>query len=94
MTRQEHLAVSRLSVRDVEDLLDAVAATVEPVWLDFLWRPVLIDADDDMVLETAVNGQANSIATFNRRHFVSVRKQFGIDVLSPAEAVTQLENKS
>jgi putative PIN family toxin of toxin-antitoxin system len=94
MTRQEHLAVSRLSVRDLEDLLDAVAATVEPVWLDFLWRPVLIDADDDMVLETAVNGQANSIATFNRRHFVSVRKQFGIDVLSPAEAVTQLENKS
>jgi predicted nucleic acid-binding protein len=94
MTRQEHLAASHLSVRDVEDLLDAVAAVVEPVRLDFLWRPVLIDPDDDMVLETAVNGRADSIATFNRRHFVSVTKQFGIDVLSPAEAVTRLEKKS
>jgi putative PIN family toxin of toxin-antitoxin system len=94
MTRQEHLAASRLSVGDVDDLLDAVAAVVEPVRLNFLWRPVLRDADDDMVLETAVNGQAIAIVTFNRRHFVSVPKQFGIEVLSPAEIVTQLEKKS
>ncbi len=94
MTRQEHLAASRLSGGDVEDLLDAVAAVAEPVWLDFLWRPALSDADDDMVLETAANGQADAIVTFNRRHFVSVTKQFGIDVLSPAETVKQLEKKS
>ena len=93
MTRQEHLTVSRLSVRDVEAVLDAVAAVAEPVRLDFLWRPVLSDADDDMVLETAVNGQADAIVTFNRRHFASVTKQFGIDVLPPAEIVTQLEKK-
>jgi predicted nucleic acid-binding protein len=74
-------------------LLDAVAVLAVPVWLDFLWRPTLSDPDDDMVLETAVNGQADAIATFNRRYFVST-KQFGIDVLSPAEIVTQLEKKS
>jgi hypothetical protein len=34
-------------------LLDAVAAIAEPVRLDFLWRPFLSDASDDMVLETA-----------------------------------------
>ena len=94
MTRQEHLAASRLSVGDVDGLLDAVAAVAEPVRLNFLWRPVLSDADDDMVLETAVNGQAIAIVTFNRRHFVSVPKQFGIEVLSPAEIVKQLEKKS
>ena len=85
MTRQEHLAASSLAVGDVEDLLDAVAAVAKPVRLDFLWRPVLSDPDDDMVLETAVNGQAEATATFNRRHFISVPKQFGIEVLSPAE---------
>jgi hypothetical protein len=36
------------------------------------------------VLETAVNGQADAIVTFNRLHFVSVSKQFGIEVLPPA----------
>jgi putative PIN family toxin of toxin-antitoxin system len=94
MTRQEHLTASRLSVRDVKVLLDAVAAVAEPVRLDFLWRPVLNDADDDMVLETAVNGRADAIVTFNRRHFASVRKQFGIDALPPAEAVGRLEHRS
>jgi putative PIN family toxin of toxin-antitoxin system len=94
MTRQEHLAASRLSLADVEALLDAVAAVVEPVRLDFLWRPILSDADDDMVLETGVNGQAKAIVTFNRRHFVSVRKLFAIDVLLPAEAVKLLEKRS
>jgi predicted nucleic acid-binding protein len=94
MTRHEHLAASRLSVTDVKTLLDAVAAVAEPVRLDFLWRPVLVDADDDMVLETAVNGRADAIVTFNRRHFVSVRKQFGIDTLSPAETVLRLERRS
>jgi putative PIN family toxin of toxin-antitoxin system len=94
MTRPEHLAASRLSAVDVEALLDAVAAVAEPVRLDFLWRPVLNDPDDDMVLETAVNGRAAAIVTFNRRHFVSVTNRFGIDVLAPAEAVTQLEQRS
>src|SRR2546425_11318590 len=40
MTRPEHLAASGLSVADVEAVLDAVAAVLEPVRLAFLWRPV------------------------------------------------------
>jgi predicted nucleic acid-binding protein len=94
MSRREHLAASCLSAADIETLLDAVAAVAEPVLIDFLWRPVLIDADDDMVLETAVNGQADAIVTFNRRHFMSVPKQFGIDVLLPADAVNRLETRT
>jgi predicted nucleic acid-binding protein len=47
-----------------------------------------------MVLETAVNGQADGIVTFNGRHFVSATKRFGLDVLLPAEAVDQLEKRS
>jgi hypothetical protein len=82
---------SRLSVVDVEALLDAVAAVAKPVLLDFLWRPALPDPNDDMVLETGVNGRADAIVTFNRRHFVMVTKQFGLDVLSPADAIERLE---
>jgi hypothetical protein len=49
--------MARISVGDIDDLLDAVAAVAEPARLNFLWRPVLSDVDDDMVLETAVNGR-------------------------------------
>lgn len=94
MSRLEHLKASRLSVADVEALLDAVAAVSEQVHLDFLWRPVLIDPDDDMVLETAMNGRADAIVTFNRRHFVAATKRFGIDVLSPAGAIDRTEKRS
>jgi putative PIN family toxin of toxin-antitoxin system len=94
MTRPGHLIASRLSVADVGTLLDAVAAIAEPVRLDFLWRPVLNDADDDMVLETAVNGRSDAVVTFNWRHFTPVTKQFGIDVLTPAEIINQMEKSS
>jgi hypothetical protein len=41
-------------------VLDALATVLEPVRLSFLWRPLLPNVDDDMVLETAVNGRAGS----------------------------------
>ena len=67
MTRPEHLKVARLMTDDIGLLLDAMAAVAERVELAFLWRPVSPDADDDMVLETAINGRADGIVTFNRR---------------------------
>ena len=53
--------------------------------LHFLWRPFLKDSFDDKVLETAVNGQANTIITYNTKDFVGVKKYFDIDILTPAE---------
>ena len=93
MTRAEHLKVARLSVADVGMLLDAVAAVAEPVRLAYLWRPILADVNDDMVLETAVNGRADGIVTFNLRDFSAAVGLFGIAVLSPGEAVRRLEKK-
>jgi hypothetical protein len=41
------------------------------------------DADDDMVLEAAVNGRAEAIATFNVRDFAGVAHEFCIALLTP-----------
>ena len=90
MTRRQHLLASKLSVEDVGILLDAVASVSEPVWPAFLWRPSLRDADDDMVLEVAVNGRADAIVTFNRRDFRLATARFGIEVLSPGAAIERL----
>ena len=89
-TRPEHLEVAGLSVEDAETVLDALATVIEPVRLAFLWRPMLRDGDDDMVLETAVNGQADLLVTVNRRDFESAAGTFGFRLVSPAEAVRRL----
>ncbi|MCK5777047.1 MAG: putative toxin-antitoxin system toxin component, PIN family [Bacteroidales bacterium] len=53
--------------------------------LHFLWRPFLKDSFDDKVLETAVNGQAKAIITYNTKDFAGVKKYFDIDIFTPAE---------
>ena len=88
LTRPEHLRAAGISSDDVGVLLDAVAAVAEGVTLDFSWRPALPDPDDEMVLETAVNGRADAIATFNKRDFALVAATFGVATCSPAEALT------
>ena len=94
MVRREHLEASGLSAADVAVLLDAVAAVAEPVLIDFLWRPSARDADDDMVLDTAVNGRADVIVTFNINDLADAARRFGIDVVRPGEALRQLEKTS
>jgi predicted nucleic acid-binding protein len=52
--------------------------------------PTLPDANDDMVLEAAVNGRADAVVTFNLRDFSLAAERFGIAVMSPGEAVQRL----
>ena len=93
MTRPEHLEAAHLTTSDTGALLDAVAAVAQRVGLAFLWRPLLPDADDDMVAETAINGRADGIVTFNRRDFEPATRRFGIAILSPGDAVSRWERK-
>lgn len=44
-----------------------------------------------MVLETAVNGNANAIVTFNQRDFVARMKDFSCEVLLPIAALRRIE---
>jgi predicted nucleic acid-binding protein len=87
LTRPGHLAACGLSARQVERVLDDLASIAKQVRLAFRWRPKLSDANDDMVLETAVNGNAGAIVTFNQRDFVEARRQFDCAVILPIEAL-------
>jgi predicted nucleic acid-binding protein len=86
----EHQLAAGLNEREVEIFLDAVLAMAEPVKAHFLWRPQLRDPGDEMVLETAVNGQADALVTFNVRDFGDVPERFGIEVMVPAEAIRRV----
>lgn len=93
MTRPEHLKASGLTAGEVATVLDMVAAAAKPVRLAFLWRPAVRDPDDDMVLETAANSQADAIVTFNKRDFAAVAERFGVGVWSPGDAMKRLETE-
>jgi putative PIN family toxin of toxin-antitoxin system len=86
----EHQLAAGLREQEVGIFLDAVLAMAEPVKAHFLWRPQLRDPGDEMVLETAVNGRADALVTFNVRDFGSVPERFGIEVLSPREAIKRM----
>ena len=88
----EHRLASGLSDRDVDVFVNTLISFAEPVNILFLWRPQLRDAGDEMVLETAVNGQAAAIVTFNRRDFGKVPKSFGIEVLLPGDVLKRIQS--
>lgn len=90
LKRPENLGLSKLMPEDVDVILDQVAASMEHVEIFYLWRPMLRDAGDDMVFETAVNGHADVIATFNIGDFGDAPKRFGIEVIRPGDLLRRL----
>lgn len=90
LKRQEHLTAAGLTMEQVDTLIDVFAALLVPVAVQFFWRPLLRDPNDEMVLEAAVNGYATAILTFNTRHFERAAQRFGIEVLRPGDLLRRL----
>ena len=90
LTRPHILAMAGVSAEEVRDVLDELAAICLPVAFDFRWRPGTVDADDDLVLETGINGNADVIVSFNVRHISAGARRFGIAVERPAAALRRI----
>lgn len=92
LKRPEQRLVHGLGLRDIDSFLSALAAACEAVEVSFQWRPQLSDANDEMVLETAVNGQADALITYNVRDFVKGAERFGLRVLRPGDFLKELRS--
>jgi predicted nucleic acid-binding protein len=84
--------VAGLSERQLDAILDYLAASGRRQEIHYLWRPVLRDPSDDLILEVAVAGECQAIVTYNLRDFVAATS-FGIRVLKPAECLAGLGKK-
>lgn len=73
-----------LTAADIDDILDFLCHTAEHQQIFYVWRPLLKDPKDDMVLELAVAANCDFVVTFNTRDFVGAA-QFGIRVVTPRE---------
>ena len=90
--RTEHWVQLGFGRSDAERFLDALAAVAEPVEISFRWRGSLPDANDEMVLEAALNGAADALVTFNQRHFEAPAAQFSLALRTPAAILAHLRS--
>ena len=89
LSRTRTRAVTGHGLEDVAVIMRALAALCEPVDISFRIRPMLRDADDEMVLEVALNGRADAIVTHNVRDFASARP-LGVEIAAPGDILRRL----
>ena len=92
LKRTEQRLVHGLDLRAVDSFLAAFASASEAVEVSFQWRPQLADANDEMVLETAVNGRADALVTHNIKDFVAAAPRFGLRVLKPGDLLKEIRS--
>jgi putative PIN family toxin of toxin-antitoxin system len=91
LKRAENRLATGMSEEDVDGFLAALASGEEPVEVNFRWRPQLSDPKDELVLEAAVNGEADALVTHNVRDFERAARLFGLRVLLPRQVLKELE---
>lgn len=80
-----------LPIEAAQAVIDYLCATGVEQAVHFLWRPLLPDPKDDMLLEAAVGAGCGWIVTFNTRHFVPAGG-LGVAAIEPAEFLELLES--
>lgn len=86
--------VRGLRLMDAERMVDSLCEVGEKREIYFLWRPFLRDPKDEMVLEVAVEAQADAIVTHNVRDFKGVEERFGIRIVTPGAFLLELEGEA
>lgn len=76
--------LTHLTEQDIDAILNYLLKQSNIHKIFFLWRPIITDPKDDLVLEVAVKSQSQYIVTFNKRDFKGC-EQFNIEVVTPQE---------
>lgn len=84
-----HQRASGLTRQDIGDLLDYLCSIGEHQEIFYLWRPLLSDAGDDLVLEVAVAARVDAIVTHNVRDFEAAGT-FDLAALRPQDFLVDL----
>ena len=92
LKRPEHRLAHGLTPLEIDEFLGALAARIEPVEVHFQWRPQTRDPNDEMVLEAAINGEADAIVTYNVADFSNAGERFAISIMRPAELLKKVKS--
>jgi putative PIN family toxin of toxin-antitoxin system len=84
-----HLPATGLSESDARDIIDYICSVAVRQEVFYLWRPILRDPGDDLILELAVAARCDAIVTHNVRDFAGVG-DFGLRLLTPGDFLREL----
>jgi putative PIN family toxin of toxin-antitoxin system len=88
INRQNVLNQCPLTETEIVELLAAFLSVCEWTNVYYLWRPNLRDAADNHILELAIAGNANLIATNNVRDFRNTELIFpGLLIMTPEQVL-------
>ena len=90
LTRPARLAMAGVTAGEVMGVLDELAGICIPVAFDDRWRPQTRDPNDDLVLETAINGGAELVASFNGADMQAGARRFGMEVERPGAVARRI----
>ena len=76
---------------EIQGFLDWLTSISSLHKVYFLWRPLLKDPKDDMVLECAVSARAHYIVTYNLSDFLKA-ESLGVRVVTPSILLEILTN--
>ncbi len=79
----------QLSEKAVDDLIDYFCSVAQRHNIHFLWRPILNDPRDELVLELAVSAECQFIVTHNISDFQG-SEQFGVSAITPKEFLARI----
>ncbi len=91
LKRPEHRLATGMTIDRIDTFLAAFASACRGVDINYRWRPQLSDPNDEMILEAAINGSAQAIVTHNVKDFRYATEQFGIEIISPQEAMKRIK---
>lgn len=92
LKRPEQRLAHGFGLREIDRFLAALASASEAVEVNFQWRPQLTDANDEMVLETAVNGKTDWLVTHSVKDFAKAAPRFGLRVIRPGELLKEIKS--
>ena len=89
---KRHESEHGLTNDEIDEFVDYICSKSKLREIYYLWRPTLADADDDFVLELAIESNAEYIVTFNIRDFRGT-ENFGISAIKPWEFLETIGEK-
>lgn len=75
--------------QEVDLFLDSICAMANRHDVFYLWRPILRDPGDDLVLELAVKAKCQYIVTYNKQDYEGV-EAFGIEAIDAREFLKKI----
>jgi putative PIN family toxin of toxin-antitoxin system len=76
LKRWENFLAAGIDLPDVDSVINRLVERAMHAEPHFLWRPQAYDPNDEIVLETAVNGVADTIVSSNTRDLLLPAKRF------------------